>query len=654
VYSNGLPVCRYAGGLFWGEGQAVNVIYLDTETHLFRPGLMAPPVVCLTWKRPGVEAKIAHVGNAITYLRDWFKGSENLFVGHYIAYDMIALGAQFPELVPDIFRAYDENRVTCTKIRQQLLDIAAGEYRGKQTESGYWIQHNYGLDDLARRFFGRVLDKGDDGWRKRYAELQPLPIEQWPERAVTYALEDVVTGLEVYELQEQHAKFIPDQFTQTYNSFARGLMSAWGLRTKAEMVRKLELETLADLQEITASLQAAGLVRADGSRDTKKAKELMLEACAKEKKPVRKTKTGGVCLDSDACNASEDPDLENYAEYSTLKSVLTKDVKALADGAIFPVHSRFDIVETGRTSSSKPNVQNWRRKAGIRECFVPRPGKVYYQADYPGLELHTLAQCCIWFLGHSELATALNADKDPHLMVASNILGKSYEWCQANISVPEVDNARQTGKVANFGFPGGLGAEKLTLFARKTYNVALTIPQAQDLKRIWFATWSEMREYLNYVASQVDPDTETAETQGYIPWVVHPISNRIRGKVTYCAGCNGYFQGLGADASQAALRRVIRACYVQQPEGTVDRCLFGSRVVNYVHDEIIGECDDNPEAHDKAWALARIMNEEANRFVPDCPLDTKPLLMRFWSKKAKAVTDAAGRLIPWDGSAKAA
>ena len=620
------------------------IIYWDTETHRFRPALGAPPIVCMTWREPSEPSKIIHVLDpaALPLIRGWLLDPNVKIAGHYIAYDCLVACAQWPELIPLFFAAYEAGRIECTKIRAQLLDIAAGEFRGKMLPGDRWRVHNYGLADLARRFFSKTMDK--DTWRKRYSELANTPISQWPEAAVAYPLEDVDIGYDVWAMQEQHAEYIPDQHHQAYNSFVRALVSCWGLRTKPEMVEKLRLETEKDLAEIQSDLVSWGLVRPDGSRDTKATKALMVQVMAQVGRPYRKTKTGGVCLDKDACDASEDGRLQTYAEYGTLKSVLAKDVKALLGGAVYPVHTRFDMVETGRTSSSKPNVQNWRRKEGIRECFVPRKGKVFFQADYPSLELHTLGQVCKWLVGQSALADALNAGADPHLMVAAKILDKPLDWCKAHKKTDEVDNARQTGKVANFGMPGGLGAEKLVLFARKTYQVNLTVEQARGLKRTWLETWPEMRLYLNHVSGMVDVDTKL------IPYVVHPVSKRIRGQVTYCAGCNGYFQGLGADAAQAALRAVLKACYVQQPEGTPDRALFGSRIVNFVHDEIIGECDDNEQAHEVATALARVMDREANKYLPDCPFaGTEPQLMRYWSKKAFALTDGKGRLVPWNG-----
>lgn len=137
-----------------------------------------------------------------------------------------------------------------------------------------------------------------------------------------------------------------------------------------------------------------------GSRDTASAAVRLLDACREGS--VRLTKTGVklateaaggkitrelpathpvfateagrkyASLDSDACNDSGDPLLEMYAEASSLGKILTNDVPALRRGMLEPIHTHFDLVETGRTSSAGPNIQNPRRIYGVRECFVPR------------------------------------------------------------------------------------------------------------------------------------------------------------------------------------------------------------------------------------------------------------------------------------------
>jgi DNA polymerase I-like protein with 3'-5' exonuclease and polymerase domains len=274
---------------------------------------------------------------------------------------------------------------------------------------------------------------------------------------------------------------------------------------------------------------------------------------------------------------------------------------------------------------------------GIRECFVPRAGKVFAQADFSGLELHTLAQVCVTKFGKSHLAEALNAGLDPHTAVAADILGISYEEAvrrQKAGDDEEFDNARQTGKVLNFGLPGGLGAEKLCLFARKSYGVLLTEERARELKAQWLERWPETKLFFQHVSDLMDEDTGEGQ-------VNQLFSQRIRSGCHYTAAANTYFQGLGADAAKRAHYLVVRACYAEPAS-----VLYGSRPVNFVHDETICEVDDDEFAHDKAIELGRLMLLGANEFLPDVPARVEPLLARCWSKKSKPVYKS-GRLVPW-------
>ena len=982
----------------------MSVRVIDTETVLFRAGCMAPECVCISFAAPGEEPGIVHADDprALPLVTSWLTGPE-LLAGHHVAYDFAVLCAQWPELVPRVFRAYDQDRITCTKIRQQLLDIAAGEFRGylrkfdkavceahedcdpetcgqaTVKKSARWVPYNYDLDAITYRATGRRLDK--DTWRLRYGEFLHTPIAEWPEGARTYPLEDARATLDVLLKQEEHVQYIPDQYRQTRAAWALHLTSVWGLRTHGPGVDKLERETVAALAAIEGGLQTAGLVRADGSRNIKAAQAIMVQVCQQLGKPVRLTApsrkhpNGQVSLDSDACEASEYDLLEDYAELTSLKNVLAKDIPVLRAGTTFPVHTNFGLAASGRSTSciargtpvqtpcdrgsfpkgrpietiregdyvysytqdgqlhlqrvlwsgctgikpvvrlcwqgqgrrhegellltedhrvmlldgrwksagelvrgdrltalscrikqdsyyylyardsldfrehlfayakftgsvreivhhkdhntknnelsnlqdmtqsehatlhgleaspetiakktavllrpetrakqlaslkrgvehgkwvhvskltllrwialtagkvremmectghdyvfihsklekygidlmavrkrynlngdylskgfvrrcaalqgnarhlacrvsyyrfcemvkywglsldnnhivfsvepaglsevwdleventhtfvagevcvhnSKPNVQNPRRLPGIRETFVPRAGKVFAQGDFSGLELHTLAQTCVTLFGQSHLAEVLNAGLDPHTAFAADILGIAYEEAVRRKKAGDetVDNARQTAKVANFGFPGGLGAEKLCLFARKSYGVLLTEERARELKEQWLARWPEMKLFFHRVGELVDEDTGDAVVQQL-------FSNRWRGGAHYTAACNTYFQGLGADAAKRATYLVSRACYAEPAS-----VLYGSRICNMIHDELILEVDEDLRAHDKAIELGRLMVLGANEFLPDVPARVEPLLARCWSKKSKPVY-SNGRLVPW-------
>jgi len=196
------------------------------------------------------------------------------------------------------------------------------------------------------------------------------------------------------------------------------------------------------------------------------------------------------------------------------------------------------------------------------------------------------------------------------------------------------DDARQTAKVANFGFPGGLGALRLVDFARTIYGVEISQADAVRLKQTWLASWPEFRSYFARVGDICD---------ALNPAIEQLFVGRTRGGVSYTEACNTLFQGLAADAAKAAGFAVSRACYAE-PRSP----LFGSRIVNFVHDEIIIETPEKG-AHEAAEELARVMVSGASVLMPDVPPSAEPVLMRRWSKKAKQIRDAQGRLIPWDG-----
>src|SRR6185312_1532971 len=332
-----------------------------------------------------------------------------LLVGHNVAYDMGVMGAAFPELVPEIYAAYDADRVTDTMIREKLLDIARGEYRGKFGDDGEtWITKNYRLSDIVRQYTGRFMLK--DGWRMYYEEFRHTPLERWAARAVEvqakyrpdyeallrerqanpkkfdkkqlladlhemmqsdpdgarrYPLDDATGTLDGFLGQEAFADpYLDDQFRAARKDFWLHLMSTWGLRTSREGVERLREEAVKMHEEVKARLVLAGLVRKDGSRDTKAAKARMESVCLGQGLKLRRTKPtesnpdGGISLDEDACKAVDDDILHDYARYSKLSKVLSNDVKALMMGTVFPIHTHFGIAETGRVTSANPNVQN--------------------------------------------------------------------------------------------------------------------------------------------------------------------------------------------------------------------------------------------------------------------------------------------------------
>lgn len=681
-------------------------VALDTECALIGRGLKAPPMVCTSI----ADEK----GSYLFHHSDSFEvvlavlQSDRLIVGANIAFDMGVIAAKWPQLLPLIFEAYRQNRVTDVIIREKLQHIAIGYYRGYYRKDK-WIHLGYSLADIAKRRLGRDLDK--DTYRLKYGTLIDVPCEQWEQGARDYAIDDAVTALDVYyHQQDDGCEYLLDEYRQARAAWWMHLMSSWGLRTDSAAVDALNDRYREQYNKAADHLLSCGLLRTEASRvtaeierrvveaykgnpprtpsgkpkkgavqlkhaglhnllalntftrETKRdilefpgvesliteglvsvrdvrnvdaARQLMIDECRAAGVEVPLTDGGNVKLDKDVCKYTIcHPDLTAYAEYSGLSTKLSNFIPLLYMGVTHPIQAFFEtLLATGRTSSS-PNVQNLPRNGGVRECFVPRQGYVYAAADYSSFELRTLAQACIDLFGFSKLAEALNSGFDPHLEIARRLLGITYDDAAARLKAgdSEVDDARQVGKVANFGFPGGLGVDTFVLYARKGYGVEITRELAADLKKYWLEAWPEMRMYFDHVSKLVNGEGGLTQLR----------SGRVRGDVSFCEACNSYFQGLAADGAKRAGFLIAYACYVDE-----NSPLYGCRLVNFIHDEFIVECPDDWRAHDVATELARLMVVGAVFYVPDVPPIAEPCLMRRWSKKAKPVFKD-GRLIPWD------
>lgn len=635
------------------------MIAFDFETFLISPGFLAPPPVCLSHAGDVRGTQILHAKfnkkACETFLREMLKGE---CVGANTAFDLGVAAAEWPELLPLIFDALEDGRVHDIQIAQKLIDIALGQLNGYSSANGYFVRYQYSLVDLEKRHLGqdRSASKGEDAWRMRYSELHNTPVEKWPAEAIDYPIADAVGTLKVFEKQlEGWSHLLEDEPAQSRASFALHLMSCWGLRTDPQGVEAFKRKTEARFNDLTKELLEAGLIRPNGSRDTKAAKIRIANAYENMGQAFPLTETGKekkwlgelpepityAALDEEACENSGDELLIKYAERTSLQTIVSSHIPALEKGFDTPIQPRFNVlVESGRTSCSMGKgssthgyqVQNVRRQPGLRECFVAREGTLFADADFSGLELCTMAQACIDLVGFSRMGDALNAGVDVHLDLGAQLVGMSYEEARARKHEKAIKEARQLAKVANFGFPGGLGPSGFKAFARG-YGMIVTEDDAKHLKNVWLSRWSEFDAYFKHVR-------DLCEACG-VAQVMQLRSNRVRGLVPYTAACNTYFQGLGADGAKAALWEVSKRCYVNPTS-----MLFGSRPVNFVHDQIIAEVPAEVAAQ-AAEELGRVMVQACNFFLPDVPVKCEPCLSKRWTKDATAIY-VDGELFPWD------
>lgn len=661
---------------------------LDCETMLIQPGRAAPPLVVTGFQTEhGVQDTVVQKGHAQFFL-DWtmplLRDGVPL-VNHNVPYDFAVIAAdayaQSEELgdkvLTRIFALLDAGLVEDTMLRERLIDLAEGTL-GKDfdnaTKDGNPRRKSYSLKSLAKRYLNLDLDK--TSWRTGYAALAGKRLDEYPQGAREYVTADVTAALRVADAQAQRAGVwrVPNSPEQSKAAFAFQLLSTWGIRTDAQKVRQYDADLDREARRFQRIVKDAGLIRVDGSKDQKRVHELVEKAYNDAGLDVPRTETGrvstaGAVLEDialirlknsgsltykpdgsvDETSLFDEP-LYAYSQLVSIQKLQGTYLPVLYAGSKQPINAGFEtVLETGRSSWFNPNLTNLPRggsktllqrlQSRVRECFVPRPGFVFCSVDYDTLELRTLAQVCLWLIGRSKLADALNDGLDPHMMMACDqFLHIPYDEGLKRKKDKDVVEMRTLSKAVNFGLPGGMGAEAFRDFAKASYDVILTGEEAKTLKTKWLAQWPEMPDYFRVIASLVRGYDDKGNGVGDIEQFV---SGRIRGRARYTAMANGFFQSLAADGAKAAVYALAKACYLRAG------ALYGSRSVAFIHDEVIME---HPEATaaERAKLQAEIMCAEMQAVVPDVKVTASPALMRCWYKGADAVYDKNNNLIPWE------
>ncbi|MCR5724985.1 MAG: DNA polymerase I [Treponema sp.] len=291
--------------------------------------------------------------------------------------------------------------------------------------------------------------------------------------------------------------------------------------------------------------------------------------------------------------AEQDPVPQKVLEYRELSKLLSTYVQtlpALAD-AESRIHTSFmqTGTATGRLSSRDPNLQNIpvRNEAGrkIRSAFTATPGTVLISADYAQIELVVLAHLS----GDPNLCAAFKAGNDVHRATAALIYGVSPEEV-----TPE---QRRSAKTINFGVMYGMSAFRL---ARE-----LGIPRtrAQEFIDNYFTLYAGIKRFIAETVLN-------AEENGYVETISarrRTISgirsaNKLEKAGAERVATNTPIQGSAADIVKKAMIDVDAALH-ENPTG--------ARLLLQVHDELILECPDTPEAIEATERLLREKMEHA-------------------------------------------
>lgn len=616
------------------------VVPADSETEPFRPAYLAPKLVCVQFDDGSGPRVVTRRRGALNHVRRLLTDPRYLIVGHSVAYDCAVWAAE--GLAYEVRDAMRAGRIHCTWVFERLGEV-----------SGHGSRKNLDLATCLKAHGLPAPALKGEGLETGFGQF--LDADEIPEPYRSYALGDLAVG-KLYERQRRQFHDVPLHALArlTYRQYYLQRMSVWGMRVDVGAAEALRREAEEGLHELRGHAKAWGFIRENPkgpggySVNVAAVQAAVLDAYGPAACP--RTKTGQPGRSELVLSEATDPRLNAFATYNGLIKTVTNDVPNLLAAGGAWVSTRYGMADTTRTTSggskkgSRDGViamQNLRTKGGVRECLRPRPGYAYYDADASGLELCTLAQCCVSLLGRRNMADAINAEKNPgamHTLVGAIIAKCSPEEFKRRVKAkdPEAVQIRTRAKNANFGFAGGLGAAKFVDYIRllSKGKTIMTLGETTALKEHWKRGNPDGAAWLRYVG-------ETGRDDGLFD-AYFPGYGITRKNVWYCAAANGPFQALAAAVMSEVIIDVGEACDFGVLSGA-HPCLF-------VHDEIVTEVPEDA-VHDFDIAFNRIAPAAALRVMPDVITVFEAEATDRFSKRAQRVVGPDGRLQVWKEAA---
>lgn len=446
------------------------------------------------------------------------------------------------------------------------------------------LLEHYCLDAAARH--------GMDPLAEQYLSYRPIPIESLigakergkeqlsmaalkPEEILDYAAEDADITLRLDAVLRKAAE--ESGALKSLDAAEEPLvkvlidMEREGIKIDVsalkEYARELDREILALLTDIL-SYADAGF----NPDSPKQLGALLFEKLALPTDGIKKTSMGNYSTDEKTLSklASAHPIIPKILEYracTKLKSTYVDKLPTLIDENN-RVHTTYAqaFTETGRLSSSDPNLQNIpvRTSRGklIRKAFVPRDEKhVLVSADYSQIELRLMAA----FSGDKAMLEAFRNGEDIHRDTAARV----YDVMPAFVT----DEQRSFCKMVNFGIIYGISAFGLS------QRLKISRGEAAKLIDTYFKLYPKIKEYM-------DRSIATAREKGYATTILgrrrtlRDINSRnaTARQTAERDAINTPIQGSAADLIKVAMVNVERA---------ISAAGLRSKMVLQIHDELV-------------------------------------------------------------------
>ena len=262
-----------------------------------------------------------------------------------------------------------------------------------------------------------------------------------------------------------------------------------------------------------------------------------------------------------------------YRKMSKLKSTYTDSLPKQVNPKTLRVHTSYNqaVAETGRLSSSAPNLQNIpiRTAEGrrIRQAFIARPGYKILAADYSQIELRIMAHLS----GDETLLAAFAHGEDIHRSTAAQVFSVEVD------AVTTIQ--RRSAKAINFGLMYGQSAFGLAK------ELGLTKTAAQQYIDQYFARYPKAYAFIEGLKLHARKEGMVETLFGrrwYLPNILsRNFQTRAHDERT---AINAPMQGTAAD--------IIKKAMI-----TIDHWICHSGLPIYmimqVHDELVFEIQED-------------------------------------------------------------
>jgi DNA polymerase-1 len=294
------------------------------------------------------------------------------------------------------------------------------------------------------------------------------------------------------------------------------------------------------------------------------------------KLPVRKRRKSHASTDEEVLSslAADYPICQHILEFRQLTKLKTTyiDVLPTLIDKQDKIHTSFNqtVTQTGRLSSSNPNLQNIPIKtdigAQIRKAFIPsEKSGLLLSADYSQIELRILAHLS----QESNLISAFKDDLDIHSYTASLIFGLKKQ--------EEVDEAmRNIAKRVNFGIIYGISSYGLAK------DLGIPLEEANEFIENYFLRYPKVKDFMNSCI-------EKARADGFV--------STLMGRRRYLAAINSRNMQMRSFAERQAINMPVQGSAADlikkamldiHQEFKADA--LKSKMVLQVHDELVFDC----------------------------------------------------------------